>query len=96
LQSIARQAGLRLSPALLQPETRAANNVVPAGGAGGVSPLSRLLDRRGAAAERFLERQRSKGTLAAMVAAREEAAAAAAAAAAAPAAQGVLRSFTLC
>ncbi|BDA42803.1 hypothetical protein COCOBI_03-6960 [Coccomyxa sp. Obi] len=70
LKAIARQAGLTLSPAALQPESReVANNVVvTASSSRAASPLAAIRSRGAAAAERFLARQASSGTLAAVTA----------------------------
>ncbi|KAK9909614.1 hypothetical protein WJX75_005137 [Coccomyxa subellipsoidea] len=72
LKAIARQAGLTLSPAALQPESReVANNVVATGGSSrAASPLAAIRDcgAAAAAAERFLARQATSGTLAAVTA----------------------------
>ena len=77
-QAIARQAGLTLSPAALQPESReVANNVVATGGSSrAASPLAAIRDcgAAAAAAERFLARQATSGTLAAVTARGELAA----------------------
>lgn len=67
---------MRLSSSATQPETRVANNVVSRGsGSRNASPLAALRERGATVAERFLTRQHSSGTLAAITAAHGAAAA---------------------